>query len=184
MAWLQTNVPQYKYQLRNKKVLIASNGTATGVHINITAAHTVKMMWMVPNMGLQMLLILITVFTLLPGLLIWLIVWQVTKSGTEQMKQVLGQALHTGQPAVAGGQHHAMPGAQAPNAYPGSPQLGSPNPGGPGAPGLVAGQPVTIQTPDGQSYPGTFVQAQGGQAQCRFENGQEGWYPEGSVQAR
>lgn len=181
MNWLQTNVPQYSYQMRHKKFLIASTGMATGVQINITGAQSVKLMWAIPNMGVQIMMTLALVLSgILPGLVLWGIVWMATKSATERIKQTIAQALHTGQPVTAGQPQAAGAAGAYPQQMTGAPQAGA-LPPSPGPGGLAPGTAVMIQAPDGQGYPGTFVQAQGGQVQCRFSDGQEGWYPEGSI---
>jgi hypothetical protein len=43
------------------------------------------------------------------------------------------------------------------------------------------GSRVVVSAPDGNRYPATLVQAQNGQYLCSMPNGQNHWFPAGSV---
>jgi hypothetical protein len=122
MQWLQPQLPQYKCQVRQRWVVVGK-GSATGVLIRPSGANGAKLVWAFPSMGAQILVNLSIIFTgILPGLIIFLIVWLSVKSGVAEIRQTLATLL-SGQAQAqpgAGMQQQAMGGAAQP------PQLGAP----------------------------------------------------------
>jgi len=157
MQWLQPQLPQYKCQVRQRWVVVGK-GAATGVLIRPSGPNGAKLVWAFPSMGAQILVNLSIIFTgILPGLIIFLIVWLSVKSGVAEIRQTLAGLL-TGQAQAqpgAGMQQPAMLGAAAQPAQlaaPGQQQWGAqpqpqgagygqPAPAGYGAPAQQPGQP-------------------------------------------
>jgi hypothetical protein len=170
LPWLQPQLPQYQCFVRQRWVVVGK-GSATGVLIRPTG-NGAKLVWAFPSMAVQMLLTLSIIFTgILPGLILFLIVWLSVKSGVAEIRQNLaavlsGQApaqpgVGAGQPAVAGGMPPAQPGY---GADPGQQAQAGYTPGAPGGQpqaGYAPPQPGYGQPPQG----GAGGQGQGGWGQ-------------------
>jgi hypothetical protein len=139
--WLQGALPQYTYTTRANMVLVG-NGSATGVLIK-ASGNNASLVWAFPSMGVQLVLTLLIVLSgILPGLLLFLIVWLAVKGGVDEIKQNIAGVLQGG--AMAGPpQGYAQQGYGAPpqqghpqQGYPqqGYPQQGYPQQQGSGAP--------------------------------------------------
>ncbi len=95
--FLGSQFPNYKISARGKKVVVIGTGSATGVGVLIRGPNQARLNWQFPSMGVQLVLMLAIVFTgLLPGLLLFLIVWLSVKNGVNQIKQEVTQALQSG----------------------------------------------------------------------------------------
>ena len=91
--WLQSMMPQYSYAVRGSYVVVG-NGAATGVLIRPAGPGRAKLVWAFPSMGLQVVLTLAIVLTgLLPGLIVFGIVWAATSGGVNDLRQQIAAAL-------------------------------------------------------------------------------------------
>lgn len=78
--------PHYTYSVR-AHTLVVGNGAATGVVLVPKGGNTVSLAWGFPNMGVQLILTLAIVFTgILPGLILFGLVWAVVSSDVDRMK--------------------------------------------------------------------------------------------------
>ena len=101
LGFLQAQLPQYKCFVRANFVVVG-NGSATGVIIKPGGGNRATLAWAFPSMGVQLLVTLSIFAGLLPGLILFGIVWLSVKGGVDEIrKNVAG---------VLGGQ----PGMQAP----------------------------------------------------------------------
>ena len=116
MEWLRQQLPQYSYTTRARFVVVGS-GVSTGVLIRPSGQNQAKLVWAFPSMGVQMLLTLSIFAGLLPGLLLFLIVWLSVKGGVDRIRSDIAAALS--------GQAQAQAGmAAGGQAYGGQPQPG------------------------------------------------------------
>lgn len=118
-AVLQPLLPQYTFSQRGN-FLIVGNGLMTGVRIKLDGPQSVRLNWVMPNMGIEILVSLSIVFSgILPGLVLLGLIWAVVSGEVGTMKQQVAQALTTGQ---AQGFPMGMPGApMGMGAYPMAP---------------------------------------------------------------
>jgi hypothetical protein len=184
LQWLQPQVPQYQCIVRHRWVVVGK-GSATGVLIRPTGANGAKLVWAFPSMGVQLLVTLSIVFTgILPGLVLFLIVWLSVKGGVEEIRKTLapilsGQAAQQpqaqpqlGAPGQAGYGQAAQLGAPGQAGYGQAPQQGygaAPVPGGAAPdPQQGYGQPAQgygQQAPQGYGVPPGGAPGQGGWGQ-------------------
>lgn len=95
-------MPQYEHFTRGGSACVG-NGLATGVVVKPDGPHSVKLGWEIPNLPVKLLLMLSIVFTgILPGLLLFGLVWMVISSDVERLKQEIAHALTSGQPMQPG----------------------------------------------------------------------------------
>ena len=142
LQWLQPQLPQYKCFVRQRWVVVGK-GSSTGVLIRPSGQNGAKLVWAFPNMGVQMLLTLLIFLGLLPGLLIFLIVWLSVKGGVDEIRRNIA--------AVLSGQAPAQPGMGAPAQQ----MAGGAQPGQLGAPGQQWGAQQQPQAGAyGQPQPG------------------------------
>ena len=93
-GFLGSKFPNYKISPRGGKVVVIGTGAATGIGVIIRGPNEVKINWQFPNMGVQMVLMLAIIFTgLLPGLILFLVVWLSVKNGVNQIEQEVIAAL-------------------------------------------------------------------------------------------
>jgi hypothetical protein len=166
MAQLQQLLPQYKYRMRTKSLMVVEKTSAVGANV-LVAKNKINVVGNFPSMGLQMVFVLSVVFL---GILIPLLIYFIAVYGKQKdVEKEVGQAIQ----AILSGA--AQPGygqpqyGQPPYGQPqyGQPQYGQPAmpaaPYGqqPGAlpPGPPFGQP---QAPYGQPQ-APYGQPQGGQ---------------------
>ncbi len=160
--WLQGALPQYTYTTRAKMVLVG-NGSATGVLIK-ARGNSASLIWAFPSMGVQLVLTLLIVFSgILPGLLLFLIVWLVVKGGVDEIKQNISGVLQGGGAMAGPPQGYAQQGyGVPPQPQQGYPQQGHPQQGYPqqGHPQQGYGAPQQGYPPQGGGYepPGGFGQ--------------------------
>jgi hypothetical protein len=164
LGYVQQQLPNYKCFVRQNFVVVG-NGSATGVLIRPEGANGAKLIWAFPSMGVQLLLTLSIVLSgILPGLILFGIVWLSVKSGVEQIRKDVAGVLsgQGGQAQLgwAGGQQAGQQGyAQAPQqGHAQAPQQGY----------AQAPQQGHAQAPQ-QGY----AQPQGGQG--GWGQGQGGW---------
>ncbi len=115
-AHLRAMFPRYSVTMRGG-VPIVGDGAATGVMVKLAGPGQVKLAWAFPSMGAQMAVTLSIVLTgLLPGLILFGIVWLVVQGGVGRMKQEIASVLTGGAPppqvaAGAPGSAGAAPGS-------------------------------------------------------------------------
>ena len=147
-------------------------GSVTGLAVVTNGQGKIKTVWGMPNVGIQIIMTLSFFAGILPGLIIFLIVWSSVKGKVKSMEAELAQAL-------AGGGAGAMPPGPLP---PGPPPLGPPpGPPPPGPAPLGPGSAVMVTASDGNEYPGTIAQEAQGQYLCSFPNGDQNWCPANMV---
>jgi hypothetical protein len=118
-AYLRQSFPRYSV-ISRAGVTIVGDGAATGVMVKPSGPGFVTLAWAFPSMGVQMLLTLSIVLTgILPGLIIFGIVWLSVKGGVARLKQEVSTVLAGGAPMQS-----AAP-AAAVGAGPLSPKPGS-----------------------------------------------------------
>ena len=111
--WLMQVLPGYTYTVRGSFVVVGK-GSATGVLIRPNGPGRAKLQWAFPSMGVQMVLTLSIVLTgILPGLILFGIVWAAVSGNVGAMKNQIAQVLAQG--AGAPMQAGAMPMAPAPS---------------------------------------------------------------------
>lgn len=107
MAWPMVPAPQLEAHLRaafprysvttRAGVVLVGDGAATGVMIKQGGQGTAKLMWAFPSMGAQIAVTLFMVLTgLLPGLIVYGIVWLTVKGGVARLKQEVATVLAGG----------------------------------------------------------------------------------------
>jgi len=139
--FLQQAIPTAKVETEGPAVMVG-RGAATGVLVQPKGQGQVKLVWGFPNKIVMFLLIVSIPLTgLLPGLLLFGLVWLVTKGGVDRLKQEVAAALQVQggvQPYEQAGYGQAVHGAQHGQYAQGG---GSPQPGqlppGPAPPGQL-----------------------------------------------
>jgi hypothetical protein len=77
-------------------MVLVGNGSATGVLIK-ARGNNASLIWAFPSMGVQLVLTLLIVFSgILPGLLLFLIVWLMVKGGVDEIKRNISGVLQGG----------------------------------------------------------------------------------------
>ncbi len=101
--WLQGLFPRYAVKPTMHGVVVG-DGVATGVLIRDMGGGRAKLVWEFPNIAIKMLLTVSIVLTgILPGLILFGIVWLATKGDVERMTNEVAGALSGGAPAMAPG---------------------------------------------------------------------------------
>jgi hypothetical protein len=161
MAQLQQLLPQYKYRMRTKSLMVVEKTSAVGANV-LVAKNKINVVGNFPSMGLQMVFVLSVVFL---GILIPLLIYFIAVYGKQKdVEKEVGQAIQ----AILSGA--AQPGYGQPQ-Y-GQPQYGQPQYGQPAMPAAPYGQqPGALppgppygqpQAPYGQPQ-APYGQPQGGQ---------------------
>jgi hypothetical protein len=119
-GFFQSTLPRYEHFSRGGSAVVGA-GLMVGVVVKPDGPNAVSLGWEIPNLGVKLFMVLSIFAGILPGLLLWGIVWMVISGDVERLKQEIAQALTTGT-AQAGG-----PMAQMQS-----------NPSRPGKPGGVA----------------------------------------------
>ncbi|MBI2389735.1 MAG: hypothetical protein HYV09_09075 [Deltaproteobacteria bacterium] len=112
MAWPMVPAPQLEAHLRaafprysvttRAGVVLVGDGAATGVMIKQSGQGTAKLVWAFPSMAAQIAVTLFMVLTgLLPGLIVFGIVWLTVKGGVARLKQEVATVLAGGAPVQA-----------------------------------------------------------------------------------
>jgi hypothetical protein len=160
MAQLQQLLPQYKYRMRTKSLMVVEKTSAVGANV-LVAKNKINVVGNFPSMGLQMVFVLSVVFL---GILIPLLIYFIAVYGKQKdVEKEVGQAIQ----AILSGA--AQPGYGQPQ-Y-GQPQYGQPQYGQPAMPAAPYGQqPGAL--PPGQPY--GQPQAPYGQPQAPYGQPQGG----------
>jgi hypothetical protein len=183
LGFLQAQLPQYKCFVRQNFVVVG-NGSATGVIIKPGGGNNATLAWAFPSMGVQLLVTLSIFAGLLPGLILFGIVWLSVKGGVDEIRKNIagvlsgqgGMQAQQGQQAWAGQQQGGYAQAPQQGGYAQAPQQGgyaqAPQQGGYGqAPQQGGYGQAPQQGGYGQAPQGYPNQGQGGQGQ----GGQGGW---------
>lgn len=101
-AFFRSTLPQHEHFSRGGYAVVGA-GLVTGVVVKQAGPHAVELGWEIPNIGVKLLMVLSIIAGILPGLLLWGIVWMVISGDVERLKQEIAQALTSGAPAQAGG---------------------------------------------------------------------------------
>ncbi|MEZ4411230.1 MAG: hypothetical protein R3A52_32825 [Polyangiales bacterium] len=106
--WLQGLFPRYEVKTTMHGVVVG-DGVATGVLIRDMGGGRAKLIWEFPNIAIKMLLTLSIVLTgILPGLIVFGLVWLTTKGNVERMTNEVAGALSGGAPGMAPGMGMGM----------------------------------------------------------------------------
>ena len=93
---LRASFPRYSVKSRGG-IPIVGDGAATGVMVKVGGGGFVTLGWAFPSMGAQIALNLFIVLTgILPGLIVFGIVWLTVKSGVERLKNEVAAVLQGG----------------------------------------------------------------------------------------
>ncbi|MBL8603215.1 MAG: hypothetical protein JNK72_14925 [Myxococcales bacterium] len=98
---LQRMFPQYKVE-PNMHGVIVGNGLATGVLVRDMGNGRAKLIWEFPSLATKFFVILTIVFGILPGLILFGLVWAVTNGDVDRMRNEVSHALVNGAPAAMG----------------------------------------------------------------------------------
>ncbi|MGZ5969944.1 MAG: hypothetical protein ACXWP4_19865, partial [Polyangiales bacterium] len=97
-AYLRSSFPRYSV-ISRAGIPIVGDGAATGVMVKPSGPGYVTLGWAFPSMAAQILVTLTIVLTgILPGLLVFGIVWLVVKGGVARLKQEVSTVLAGGAP--------------------------------------------------------------------------------------
>ena len=107
-SFFRSTLPQHEHFSRGGHAVVGA-GLVTGVVVKQAGPHAVELGWEIPNIGVKLLMVLAIVAGILPGLLLWGLVWMVISGDVERLKQEIAQALTTGAPAQAGGAMASIP---------------------------------------------------------------------------
>ena len=121
-AMLRQAFPRYTVSVRGG-IPIVGDGLATGVMLKPDGAGALKTAWAFPSMVAQLLLTLTILAGLLPGLLLFLIVWLVTKGGVARLEQEVATVLAGGASPQLGAAPGASSGAPVGNVAPAPPTV-------------------------------------------------------------
>lgn len=115
---LQSTLPHYRVEAQAGGVVV-SNGVCTGLHLKQSGPQMVKSGWVIPNVAVRLLWSLGMVLTgILPGLLVYGLIYLGVKSGVAQMEQDVMTILRGGSVSarVAGAGGGAAMGPARPSA--------------------------------------------------------------------
>jgi len=100
-AFFGSTLPQHEHFSRGGHAVVGA-GLVTGVVVKQAGPHAVELGWEIPNIGVKLLMVFSIFAGILPGLLLWGLVWMVISSDVERLKQEIAQALTNGAPAQGG----------------------------------------------------------------------------------
>ena len=112
-GFFQSTLPRYEHFSRGGYAVVGG-GLVTGVVVKPDGPHAVSLGWEIPNLGVKLLMVFAILAGILPGLLLWGIVWMVISSDVERLKQEVAQALTTGAAQAGGPMQGAPSGAGRP----------------------------------------------------------------------
>ncbi len=101
-AFFGSTLPQHEHFSRGGHAVVGA-GLVTGVVVKQAGPHALELGWEIPNIGVKLLMVFSIFAGILPGLLLWGLVWMVISGDVERLKQEIAQALTTGAPVQAGG---------------------------------------------------------------------------------
>ncbi|MDO9018957.1 MAG: hypothetical protein Q8S73_00615 [Deltaproteobacteria bacterium] len=94
-GFFQSTLPRYEHFSRGGSAVVGA-GLMVGVVVKPDGPNAVSLGWEIPNLGVKLLMVLSIFAGILPGLLLWGLVWMVISGDVERLKQEIAQALTTG----------------------------------------------------------------------------------------